>query len=414
MTLIDPHTVLGADKSLPPWAHGITAAQALARAPRLRDCWTPVLAIDSVALQHNIDFLAGWVADHGLELMPHGKTSMSPPLWHRQLAAGATGITVATPWQARVAVESGIRTVMLAHQVASKDAAAWVAASIAAGAEIISWVDDAQAIAIMATAGQACGVEVPVLVELGRPQGRTGARTLDAARALIALVRRSPGVRLAGIAGYEGAITHGRHPDALATVRDYVADLTRLAVEAREGQEPLIVTAGGSAYPDAVAEGLQHAVDVGLRGVVRCGAYVLHDEGHYLEVSPFDHTRVPGGLRPAARGFARVTSTPEPGLALLDAGKRDVPYDEGLPTVRRALKADGTVTSLDGRARVEALNDQHTFLRGEGLAVDVGDIIELGLSHPCTMTDKWRLVPIVDDLSLGLDATIVDLLPTRF
>ncbi|WP_061961531.1 alanine racemase [Demequina flava] len=418
MALIDRATVLGSDKSLPPWAAGLTVDEFLSRRPTVDQCWTPLLLIDRARLSHNIGFLSQWVNERALELMPHGKTSMSPGLWREQIDAGASGITVATPWQARIAVEAGFSTVMLAHQAADAGTARWVADQQSGWTEVITWVDSPSGIALMADAGVAAGTEVPVLVELGRPGGRTGTRTVEQARALVALVRESPGVRLAGVAGYEGAITRGRSAEALNTVRDYVADLVSLAVEARDAGAAgnsdgrgLIVTAGGSAYPDAVADALAPAVAKGLRGVLRCGAYVLHDEGHYLEMSPFDHTRHESGLLPAARAHARVTSVPEPGLALLDAGKRDVPYDEGLPTPVAILRTGGQRDGL-ANAHIDALNDQHTFLRAPDAALAVGDRIELALSHPCTMTDKWRLIPVVDDLARGADAVIVDLLPT--
>ena len=49
------------------------------------------------------------------------------------------------------------------------------------------------------------------------------------------------------------------------------------------------------------------------------------------------------------------------------------------------------------QAEVTALNDQHTFLRFTGAApCTIGDVVTLGLSHPCTAFDKWRLIPLVD------------------
>lgn len=98
------------------------------------------------------------------------------------------------------------------------------------------------------------------------------------------------------------------------------------------------------------------------RFVIRSGASLIHDEGYYRSVSPFDGA----GLRPAARAIARVVSTPEPGLALLDAGKRDVPYDLDQPVPLARLDADGTRHPLGTSttdARIDAVNDQHAFLR---------------------------------------------------
>ena len=94
--------------------------------------------------------------------------------------------------------------------------------------------------------------------------------------------------------------------------------------------------------------------------------------------------------------WARVVSRPEPGLALLDAGKRDVPFDEGLPEPQLAADALGAPTRpLAGE--ITAVNDQHAFLRLDPAdPLRVGEVVRLGLSHPCTAFDKWRWIPVTD------------------
>jgi D-serine deaminase-like pyridoxal phosphate-dependent protein len=106
-----------------------------------------------------------------------------------------------------------------------------------------------------------------------------------------------------------------------------------------------------------------------------------------------------------------VVSRPEPELALLDAGKRDFPFDEGLPTPQRIGGRDA-----EAGHHISALNDQHAFLRTPGTARDdvpVGTVARLGLSHPCTAFDKWRLLPVVDDADAA-NPRIVDLIHTFF
>jgi D-serine deaminase-like pyridoxal phosphate-dependent protein len=145
----------------------------------------------------------------------------------------------------------------------------------------------------------------------------------------------------------------------------------------------------------------------GTRVLLRSGAYLIHDDGFYSTISPLARNAGTIPLRSAMHGWARVISRPEPELALLDGGKRDFPYDEGLP--RPQLTRGGG--AVPGGARVTALNDQHTFLRDA--QVSVGDIVRLGLSHPCTAFDKWNLIPVVS----GADEAhprVVDLVRTFF
>jgi D-serine deaminase-like pyridoxal phosphate-dependent protein len=403
------------DKGLPADAAGLTVAQFLARRPRLADLWTPLLVLDDAVLDDNIAFLAGWVAERGLELMPHGKTTMAPQLWQRQLDAGATGITVANPSQLRVAVDAGIPAIMLANQLVQPEAIRWTADAVASGTRVWSWVDDPAGIdAIERALGGEAERPLEVLVDVGRPGGRTGARTFEAAVALAERAAASPAVRLAGVTGYEGSVAHGRGDEALASARAYVQELIAVhdALAPLYDDGDVLVSAGGSAYPDIVGTAFA-AASVGgdrARFVLRSGAYVVHDHGYYRQNSPFDGA----GLRPAARGVARVVSRLDADTAIVDAGKRDFPYDEGLPVPLYALDAAGERMPLPGAAMTK-LSDQHGFVRvAPDSPLAPGDVVVFGLSHPCTMLDKWRLVPVVDAVDDVATAVVTDLVETMF
>ncbi|MGF6889054.1 D-serine deaminase-like pyridoxal phosphate-dependent protein [Nocardia sp. GAS34] len=419
--------VLGPEhKSLPPAAWGLSAREFLATAPHLDDLETPVLTIDRAAVDANIAVMAEWAAGAGVRLAPHGKTTMSPQLWGEQLAAGAWGITLATGWQVQVARSFGVARIVLANALVDPVGLAWLAAELDRdpGFEFYSWVDSVATVEAMdrhlAGAATDTAARVPVLVELGGAGGRTGARGVEEALAVAAAVRNSARLELAGAGGYEGALAHDRRPDAVTTVHDYLDDLARLHRELTPTYErPAIVTAGGSAYQDLVVERLAGLADErGERGpattvVLRSGAYIIHDDGFYSGISPLAGARAEHPLRSAMHGWARTVSRPEPGLALLDAGKRDLPFDEGLPVPQRLSKGQGQ-EGMPSAALVSALNDQHTFLRlPEGGEVPVGSVVRLGLSHPCTAFDKWRLIPVVDDA--GADRPrVIDLLHTFF
>ena len=94
-----------------------------------------------------------------------------------------------------------------------------------------------------------------------------------------------------------------------------------------------------------------------VRTVLRSGAYITHDDGHYRHAAP----PTPGAFRPALRIYGRVLSLPEPGLALLDFGKRDAPADLGLPEPQTVRRGGNPPEPLTGCA-ITALADQHAFL----------------------------------------------------
>ena len=406
MTVPDAELVLNVrHKSVPPRFWGRAAAQVAAERHPLGDFSTPLLTFDRAASDHNVSTLMGWAGERGLHLAPHGKTTMAPVLWRRLLDAGAWGLTVATPWQAQVARAAGVSRILIANQVVDPPAIDWLARETDAGAEIACWVDSVEGVLLLAESAGARPLDV--LVELGAAGGRTGARGTEAALAVAREVLAAPRLRLRGVAGYEGSYGADRAPTTLARVRAYLSELRGLAetLLSWDALSDPIVTAGGSAFFELVAEELAPLAESRGRDVtvvLRSGAFQAHDEVFYDGISPF--ASQPGlEFRSALAVWSRVVSRPEPTLALLDAGKRDLPVDLGMPVVHGH---PGAV--------VTGVNDQHSCL---SLPADstlaVGEVVRLGISHPCTAFDKWRLIPEVESADAA-DPEVVGFLETFF
>lgn len=389
MPLRIPDPVLGPwTKAFPARAHGLRLSDVPAAGLRLSEFSTPVMSVHEAALTHNEGVVFDWARAQGVALAPHGKTTMAPALWQRLLDAGAWGITVATAWQASVAIDAGVRRVLIANAVTDASAAARLGAQLDADADlqVLTWVDAVEAVDLLASAITDPQHPLDVLVELGGIGGRTGARTVAEGERIAQAIADAPGLRLAGVGGYEGPFGPDRSESSVQAVDDYLSTIVelhrRLAYPA--GIRP-VLTAGGSAFPDRAA-----AVLAPLRGeaeiVLRSGAFQIHDDGFYSRMSPFGPLVGTAPLRSAMHAWARVVSQPEESLALLDAGRRDVPFDLGLPVPQTVA---GEIT---------ALNDQHAFLTlAPGATAPIGTVVRLGLSHPCTAFDKWRVVPLIDD-----------------
>jgi D-serine deaminase-like pyridoxal phosphate-dependent protein len=359
--------------------------------------------------------MSAWCAEAGVSLAPHGKTTMSPQLWSRQLAAGAWAITLATGWQVQLARMFSVRRVLLANELVDPAALRWVRAELDRDSEFefFCWVDDPETVRVMERAlGAPAGRHIRVLVELGAPGGRAGARDTETALATARAVAESRHLSLAGVAGWEGVLGHHRSAHDTRVLHQYLerlADLHTTLSRERAPGEDRIITAGGSAFPDLVVERLAPLADEGTSVVLRSGCYLTHDDGHYARLSPLAEGHVEHPLRSALHAWARTISRPEPGLALLDAGRRDVPFDSGLPTPQRLATGEPV------GGEIIALNDQHGFLRlaDTSTEVAVGSVVRLGLSHPCTAFDKWRLIPVIDDADSD-DPRIVDFVHTYF
>ena len=136
----------------------------------------------------------------GVKLCPHGKTTMSPELFARQLAAGAWGITAATPHQLRVMRAMGIPRILYANQLVGSAALRYVANELTrdAGFDFYCLLDSLANLKILAEAFTRAERPLNVLLEIGQTGGRTGVRNRDDALALARAVSRCPGWLLPG------------------------------------------------------------------------------------------------------------------------------------------------------------------------------------------------------------------------
>ena len=371
----------------------------------------PVALLKRSALEHNARWMAEFTRRSGASLCPHGKTTMAPQLFHRQLADGAWGITLATLQQVRTAHRFGIKRVLLANEALLPSGLRWLQATLDADADFdcTCLVDSLEGVARLEASAQGRR-PIPVLVELGLAQGRTGVRGVEAALAVARAVKAAPRLQLRGVECYEGILGSGE-AQAEQRIRAWLDDLAELARRcARAGlfeTDCVLVSAGGSAFFDLVVTTLS-AIELGRphRVLLRSGCYFSHDVAHYRHELALMQARLPEALRmdqplaPALEVWGQVLSRPEPGLAFLGLGKRDVGADMDLPVPIQCWRPDGTrgPGALSAPWRITRLFDQHARLELDGDAdLRVGDLVGCGISHPCTTFDKWQVLFEVDD-----------------
>jgi D-serine dehydratase len=372
----------------------------------------PVALVKRAEVEHNAAWMKAFVERRGISLWPHGKTSMAPTVFAWQLGHGAPWLSLASVTQAHVARQAGADRILVANQVVNPLDLAYLAAELTRDPafEAMCFVDSLAGVERLSGALREAGCprNIGVLLEWGIVGGRAGVRSLDEAFAVARAVSRSPGLFLAGLAGYEGVYSP-KDPEALGKVDRYlggvVAAAAALDAEGLFGGDRIILSAGGSKYFDRVAlvfgkAALSRPIDT----VIRCGCYLFHDEGIYEEAMAGVYGRDPvaaslGRLRPALEIWAEVQSRPEPGRAIVAMGRRDASYDAGLPIPHLWCRpAPGAQAQrLDGH-KVVALNDQHAFLDvPPDSPLAVGDAVGFGTSHPCTVFDKWQMLCVVDD-----------------
>ncbi|WP_168770557.1 amino acid deaminase [Flavimaricola marinus] len=370
----------------------------------------PLMLLRRSHLDHNAQVFGDYLHSHELSLAPHGKTTMSPQIFDEQLRNGAWGITAATVQQARVMQHYGVQRIILANQLIGKSAIQSLVKMMQESPELelYCFVDSRAQLELMIAHMKDATPQRPIrlLLEIGVEGGRTGVRMPEQALDLVnAVAKADPSlIHFAGVAAFEGVVPGVADSDApvIAYAQSVVDIANALPKSLLSGLKEFIVTGGGSGHFDIMGAAFARlTLPVPVRIVLRSGCYVTNDSGAYFSTQEAARKNPDRNwksqLKPALEVWSYVQSRPEPTLALLTMGKRDAPYDAGLPTPFERFRP-GKGHAAVGQAEIFAMNDQHAFVRlPEDSDWQVGDMIGSGISHPCTAFDKWRFIPVIDD-----------------
>ena len=370
-------------------------------------CPLPLAVLRTTALAANCAWMMAFARQHDLLLAPHGKTTMAPALFERQLHDGAWAMTVATAQQLAVCLRLKLPRIILANQPVGQTVdACFTALERIPGLELYVLADSLEGVALLAARASqvpAGTAALRVLVEIGVAGARTGCRTLADALAVAQAIAAVPRLVLAGVEAFEGVL-----PDttAVASLITRIIDAAQ-AIDARGlFRGDIVLSAGGSAFFDLVAAGFGSIrLSRPVLRVLRSGCYLTQDHFGYAQ----DFERVlrekrlavpPGGLQPALEVWSYVQSRPDVNKVLLTLGKRDVGYDVGLPRPIRWFRPGrmpAPATIPDG-CSITRLNDQHAHMEiAPEAPFEVGDMIAVGIAHPCTTFERWQLLMLVDD-----------------
>jgi D-serine dehydratase len=382
------------------------------------DLSLPAAVLYEEKLAHNLAWMQKFAEAYGAKLAPHGKTTMSPKLFARQLRAGAWGMTLATAQQVRVAYEHGIRRVLMANQLVGRKNMETISRLFEDREfEFFCLVDSPELVEALGQFFRSRGQRLNVLLEVGVQGGRTGVRNREQLQTVLtALNSWKENVVLCGVELFEGLVSDEK------VIREFLCkavDVTKqLSRENHFQRTPIILSGAGSAWFDVVAEIFSQAqFQTEIEILLRPGCYVTHDAGVYrdaqsrmMKENPVAQSMAPG-LVPALHLWAYVQSVPEKNIAILGFGKRDVAFDLGLPIpalhFRRGQQAPEPALE---QWQVTRMWDQHASMQIPNAAdVRVGDMIGFDISHPCLTFDKWRYLPVVD-----AKFNVVDIVETYF
>lgn len=210
--------------------------------------------VDLDVFDANVAAMAALLRGTSKRVRPHVKTHRTPELANRQLGGAAVGVTCATVGEAEVMVSAGIGDVLIANEIVDDAKLARVAA-LAHRAAIAVAADDPAPVEALSRAASKAGVTVGVLIDVDILLHRCGVATVTEALELARTIQAAPGLRLAGIMGYEGRVRLGTEKREERIGRAYVT-LTDVKAGLAAAGFPIetVSAAGTSTLREAIAD----------------------------------------------------------------------------------------------------------------------------------------------------------------
>jgi len=320
---------------------------------------TPILMIDLDLMESNIAKMAEFFRNVKADLRPHTKTHKTPMIAHKQINAGAIGVTCAKLGEAEVMVNNGIKDVLIANEIVPFNKIEKLV-SLARHADVMVAVDDPDNVENLSRSAQNKGVNLRVLIEVNIGMNRCGVLPGEPALKLAQKVSKSKNLIFAGLMGYEGHTV--AIPDFEQRKIDTEKCLTMLVetkdLLERNGLQVGIVSGGGTGTYNITGK---------FSGMteVQAGSYVVMDAFYRNVLQDFDC---------ALTVLATVISRPNKDVAIIDAGIKTL-TKEGIPEV----------IGIEG-AKVISLSEEHGKLDMSECNINLkpGDKIEMIPNHCCT------------------------------
>lgn len=329
------------------------------RGAKVEDLDTPALILDLDILDQNIKRMADFFRGKPARMRPHVKTHKCPIIAHKQIAAGAEGISCQKLSEAEVMVEYGIGDVFITNEIIGWSKTLRLA-RLAHHSNMTVLVDDPDNVNQLSRAAELEGVQINVLVEVDVGMNRCGVQPGQPAVSLAREILSMPGLSFKGILGYEG---HCVLIDDYNQKRELCQEALAKNIETKQlleksGLNVEKVCAGGTSTYDITG------VYPGITEI-HPGTYATMDLKFKNMGIPFDC---------AVTLLTSVISNPSPGKFTVDAGLKAISQEYGLPR-----------TKLDG-TRLVHLYEEHGLLENKtnGQQPRPGDKVELIPTHGCT------------------------------
>lgn len=325
---------------------------------------TPYAVLDMSNLEKNIRTMADITGNLGINLRPHFKTHKSSLIAWKQIAAGAIGITCATLGEAEIAVNSGIKDILISREIVGTGKLPLLA-GLTRQADLKVVVDDPYQVSQLSAALKDSPVKLGVLIEINIGQNRCGVDPDDLISiiSLVKMIDHHPEFRFLGFQGYEGhLVLHPNEDERTAQVESANARLMKVVKAVAEAGYPAEIVTGGGTGTTLITGRIKGMTEI------QPGTYATMDA---------TYSKVMGHLfDPALKIVTTVISKPSGDRLIVDAGSKSISTDYGPPEV---IGHSDWVYQSGG--------DEYGIIRhinGRPLSGNIGDEIGLYPSHGCT------------------------------
>jgi len=329
------------------------------RGSKVEDLETPVLILDLDILESNIRDMAEFFRTKPTKMRPHIKTHKCPTIAHKQVAAGAEGISCQKLSEAEVMVESGIDDVFITNEVVGWSKVLRLA-RLAHHSKMTVIVDDPENVDQLSRAAEQEGVKINVLVEVDVGMHRCGVQPGQPAVDLACHATSQPGLIFQGILGYEGhcVLIDDYNEKKKLCLEALAKDIETGKLIEKSGLKIEKVCAGGTSTFD-------------ITGVYP-GVTEIHPGTYATMDLKFRNMGVP--FECALTLLTSVISNPAPGKFTVDGGLKAISYEFGMPQPKLA------------GSKLVHLYEEHGLLEQDHGArrPNLGDKVELIPSHGCT------------------------------
>jgi len=334
----------------------------------VEDLETPAVLVDLDILERNIARMAERARACSVRLRPHAKTHKIPEIGRMQLAAGATGLSLAKTSEAEVFAEAGFEDVFIAYPVVGEEKGRRLLA-LSDRVRLAVGADSEEGARSLGKVFHAAGRSLDVLLKVDSGFHRVGVppeQAVAAARRLVEI----PGIALRGVFTHAGHAYLSETPEAVAVGGRAEGEILAGAAEAVRKAGIAVAEVSVGSTPTA-----PHSMKVAGVTEARPGNYVFHDASQVsLGICRVEDC--------AMTVLATVVSVPAGDRAVVDAGSKTLSSDALRP------RPAGHGFLLGRKSRIARLSEEHGVVAvEEGETFRIGEKVRILPNHACVVSN---------------------------